>query len=28
LVKPGERLFIVQGIAAWRRAQRAAGTSR
>lgn len=23
LVRPGERLFIVQGIAAWRRAQRA-----
>ena len=28
LVKPGERLFIVQGMAAWRRVQRAAGTSR
>jgi len=28
LVKPGERLFIVQGIAAWRRAQRAVGASR
>lgn len=24
LVKPGERLFIVKGIAAWRRAQRGA----
>jgi hypothetical protein len=25
LVKPGERLFIVKGTAAWRRAQAAAG---
>jgi cell division protein FtsB len=28
LVKPGERLFIVKGIAAWRKARRAAGDSR
>jgi cell division protein FtsB len=28
LVKPGERLFIVKGIAAWRKARRAAGEPR
>jgi cell division protein FtsB len=28
LVKPGERLFIVKGIAAWRAAKRLASTSR
>ena len=28
LVKPGERLFIVKGMAAWRRAQRAAHAAR
>lgn len=26
LVKPGERLFIIKGVAAWRRAQTAART--
>jgi cell division protein FtsB len=28
LVKPGERLFIVKGIAVWRKARRPAGDSR
>jgi len=28
LVKPGERLFIVKGIAAWRKAKRAVSKSR